>query len=168
MHVLLIAQVCRELSHKGMAALRFNFRGTGASEGTHGEGIAEQQDVASALTFLGSLPEVDEDRLGVVGYSFGAFVGLAAGMRDQRVKALAAIAPPGALMDLSFLKGSSQPKFLIFGSKDGLAPAEPLLALLRESPGENRYEVVEGADHFFLGYEEVVARKVAEYLAETI
>ena len=37
------------LCRQGMAALRFNFRGVGRSEGRHGEGEAELADVTAAL-----------------------------------------------------------------------------------------------------------------------
>lgn len=173
MHNLVVAEVCRCLGERGIAALRFNFRGTGASpsvgrasQGSHDEGSAERADVEGALSYLESLEAVDPHRLGVAGYSFGAFVTLAAGASDRRAKALCGIAPPLALADLSFLKGSAKPKLFILGSRDDITPLEAFLALYRQLPGDNRYQVLQGADHFLSGYEEEVAQAVAAYFAQ--
>jgi alpha/beta superfamily hydrolase len=69
----------------GYTTLAFNFRGVGGSEGTHGEGRAEVADVAGGLSFLeeslGGRPRL----LGVVGYSFGSYVGAMAAAADDRV-----------------------------------------------------------------------------------
>ena len=43
--VVRVQEVCSAL---GLATLRFNFRGVGASEGVHGGGVAEQEDAAAA------------------------------------------------------------------------------------------------------------------------
>ncbi|MDP2727725.1 MAG: alpha/beta hydrolase, partial [Dehalococcoidia bacterium] len=157
MYNLVVTEICRCLVEREIAALRFNFRGTGASQGSYGEGVQEQADVRGALSYLASLEQVDPNRLGVAGYSFGAFVALAAGVTDQRAKALCGIAPPVTYVDLSFLKDSATPKFFIFGSRDEITPLDPFLDLYRQLQGENRYEVVQGTDHFLFGYEDGVA-----------
>ena len=51
--------VCRELVGCGMAVLRFNFRGVGASAGAHDQGRGEVEDAREALRYLASLPELD-------------------------------------------------------------------------------------------------------------
>ena len=165
MHNLVVAEMCRCLNERGITALRFNFRGTGASQGSHGEGVHERQDVKGALSYLFSLPSVDSSRLGVAGYSFGASVALAAGASEPLAKALCAIAPPIVYVDLSFLKDSPKPKLFIFGSRDEITPLEPFLALYQQLQGDNRYEVVQGADHFLFGYEERVSEAVAAFFA---
>ena len=54
------------------AALKFNFRGVGESQGSFTHGLGEGQDVVAALHLLHSLPEVDSLRIGLIGYSAGA------------------------------------------------------------------------------------------------
>src|SRR5437867_11868489 len=61
--VVRVQEVCAEL---GLATLRFNFRGVGGSGGTHGGGVAEQDDARIALDVLaqatGEVPLRSEER----------------------------------------------------------------------------------------------------------
>jgi len=73
----------------GYAALRFDMRGCGQSEGVRGRVICLEQveDTQSALAFLATRPEIDADRIGVMGASFGAAVAVYTAGVDQRVAA---------------------------------------------------------------------------------
>ena len=73
----------------GYAALRFDMRGCGQSEGVRGRVICLEQveDTQSALGFLTTRPEIDADRIGVMGASFGAAVAVYTTGVDQRVAA---------------------------------------------------------------------------------
>src|SRR5437899_512585 len=73
----------------GYAALRFDMRGCGESEGVRGRVICLEQveDTRSALTFLAARPEIDPDRIGAMGASFGAAVAVYTAGVDQRVAA---------------------------------------------------------------------------------
>ena len=75
------------LAAQGIAALRFNFRGSGASEGTHDDGKGERDDVRAALSFAADLGELDATRIGLAGYSFGAGMS-AAGSALGRARAV--------------------------------------------------------------------------------
>jgi len=81
--------VARMLSGLGYAALRFDFRGCGESEGEHGRVICKEQvkDTRNALSFLAGRPEIDPARIGVVGQSFGAAVAVYAAGVDRRIAA---------------------------------------------------------------------------------
>jgi alpha/beta superfamily hydrolase len=76
----------------GMLTLRFNFRGVGRSQGQHGQGEAEVDDVRAAVTYMLSRQSVAI--VAVAGYSFGAMVGLRAGASDSRVHRLVGVALP--------------------------------------------------------------------------
>jgi alpha/beta superfamily hydrolase len=69
MHNNVVHALCRAVNSVGAAALRFNFRGVGASEGSFDNGVGEQRDVAGALEYLRALPEITA-RIALVGYSF--------------------------------------------------------------------------------------------------
>ena len=76
MHNNVVMGLCRELVGCGMAILRFNFRGVGASAGTHDQGRGEMEDAREALRYLVSLAEIDDRSIGLAGYSFGAGVAM--------------------------------------------------------------------------------------------
>lgn len=138
-------EVCRAA---GLATLRFSFRGIGKSGGIHEKGEGERHDVTAALDFL-------EDRLGraqplgVIGYSFGAWVGGQVACADARVGALALIAPPLAFYDFGFLAGRGV-QLLVAGSRDPYCPRPAFEALASRIPGVVA-TVIQEAGHFFFG-----------------
>jgi pimeloyl-ACP methyl ester carboxylesterase len=81
--------VAKMLAGLGYAALRFDFRGCGESEGPRGRVICLEQveDTKHALSYLASRPEVDPARIGLIGNSFGAAVAVYAAGVDRRVAA---------------------------------------------------------------------------------
>ncbi len=77
---------CRMLTAMGYAAMRFDMRGCGDSEGEFGRIICLEQveDTKAAHAFLAARPEVDPDRVGALGSSFGAAVSVyTAGVYDK-------------------------------------------------------------------------------------
>src|SRR5438093_5275897 len=92
MHNNVVDAVCETAVTEGIAALRFNFRGIGASEGRYDNGVGEQDDVRAALAYLRELPEVDSARVALAGYSFGAAVALQAA--DHQLSAFIAASLP--------------------------------------------------------------------------
>src|ERR1700742_4904898 len=88
MHNKVVYRAAKTMQSLGLATLRFNFRGTGLSEGEHDEGRGERDDVRAALDWLQqrfALPVL------VVGFSFGAHVALKACCNDKRVPGFAAL-----------------------------------------------------------------------------
>ena len=74
----------------GYVVLRFDMRGCGESEGLPGHLLCLEQvdDTRAAITFIQSRPEVDPNRVAVVGSSFGAAVAVYTGGVDERVSAV--------------------------------------------------------------------------------
>ncbi|NIV39279.1 MAG: alpha/beta hydrolase, partial [Anaerolineae bacterium] len=91
MHNGVVEAIARGLASRGVTALRFNFRGVGASEGVHDNGRGERDDIAGAQNWLLAQPAVDARRVSLVGYSFGACVALARAYFDPTVSAFAAV-----------------------------------------------------------------------------
>ena len=83
-----VQAVCTALDYKGLATLRFNFRGIGKSEGEFTNGRDELEDVEAALKVVSHWPNLDNRRIGLVGYSFGAAVILGGMSRLKRSRAL--------------------------------------------------------------------------------
>jgi alpha/beta superfamily hydrolase len=154
--------ICQALALNNIAALRFNFRGVGKSQGRFGGGISEQEDVRAALDFALATDNINKNKIGLAGYSFGGGVAAAVAVGEERIKMLALVSP--ALMDSGEqLKEYIKPKFIIIGENDDVIPQRELRELFEEIPEPKQYEVIAGADHFWGGYEEVVAEKVADF-----
>jgi hypothetical protein len=84
------------LTARGYAVLRFDYRHWGESEGEPRNVLIpahEVEDVRNALTFLQTQPEVDPDRVGIWGASFGGGIAIYTAAIDERVKAVAATVP---------------------------------------------------------------------------
>jgi alpha/beta superfamily hydrolase len=130
----------------GLATLRFNFRGVGASTGIHDKGLGEQDDVRAAVAALTArlppgLP------VGVLGYSFGAWTAARAMWPGDA--ALALIAPPLDMFDFAALAPRAGRTLLVAGTHDTYCPVGALERLAETTRAEAR--VIEGADHFFFG-----------------
>jgi alpha/beta superfamily hydrolase len=154
-----VVAVCQALADAGIAGLRFNYRGVGRSEGKYGDGLGERTDAAAALAYLRQLAQVEQDRVGIIGYSFGATVALMAA--DERVAAVAAISTP------SFGQGIPNlaircPTLLISGEQDEIAPAASLVTLAHIIGPQCQVALIHGADHFWWGYEKQLAGVVTQ------
>ncbi len=148
---------------QGIAALRFNFRGAGTSEGMHDDGRGERDDVRGALAFAAALDEVDGARVGLAGYSFGA--GMSAAVASDELPALALIAMPTGMDGDSALSSYTNPLLLMAGDLDEYCEAGALEELGGELGEHVETQIVEGADHFWRGYEGVVRSSVGEFFA---
>jgi alpha/beta superfamily hydrolase len=136
----------------GFAVLRFNFRGIGRSQGTFDNGIGELSDAASALDHLQSL-NPNAEQCWVAGYSFGAWIGLQLLMRRPEIDGFIAISPLANHYDLSFLAPCPASGLVVYGTKDGVAPASDVERVVSKIKTQRNTKVdwtaVEGADHFY-------------------
>jgi dipeptidyl aminopeptidase/acylaminoacyl peptidase len=83
----------RRLSEQGYVALALSMRGWPPSSGWDDCGTAQPDDVAKAADWLATLPGVDGDSIGVLGFSLGGQVALLSGARSGRIKAIVAYFP---------------------------------------------------------------------------
>jgi uncharacterized protein len=165
MHFKVVFRAAKALQEQGVAALRFNFRGVGRSEGTHDQGVGEQDDVQSALDetsrrFPG-LPVV----LG--GFSFGSVMALRVGTRDPRAAALFALGfPLSSVSDTAFLGGVTKPRLFVQGEHDQFGPADRLRGVVEALPEPRSFVAVAGTDHFFTGQLEALQQIVSDWAGE--
>ena len=160
----LVLNATAKLVEAGFAAFRFNFRGVGESEGEFTNGQAEPHDMKAALDFVGRLPGVDRNWIGVVGYSFGASMAAVAAPKVKRVKAGVLVSPPPSV----FASASSWrkvPLLIMCGSKDKLSPVDGIESRIAGFGPETRLSVIDGADHSWEGYESIQAETIAAFLA---
>src|SRR5215470_15893091 len=88
---------------RGFSVLRFNFRGVGRSQGLFDGGIGELSDAAAALDWLQTM-NPGAQTCWVVGFSFGAWIGMQLLMRRPEIHAFISIAPPANIYDFTFLE----------------------------------------------------------------
>lgn len=151
----IIVSLEQELLRHGFATLRFNFRGVGNSTGKFNQGVGEVRDVLGALAYLRTRREVDATRLYVVGYSFGARVGLAAVAEDETVQAYVGIGFPLSVENRTWdpaelIRRATAPLLFISGDRDQFSRPADLQALIPLAPQRVQVQVIEGASHFFL------------------
>lgn len=155
-----IASAAAALQAKGLATLRFNFRGVGLSEGRYAGGEGEVEDALAALTYL-STRLGEKAPLGICGYSFGGMVALRAAAAGAKVLALAAIAP--VVEPPEVLNDWARPKLIVVATEDGLLDPQHLVRWTASLPEPKEIRLVEGADHFFAGYEQEVGEAIASF-----
>jgi alpha/beta superfamily hydrolase len=163
-----VSVISDRLAQASFASLKFNLRGVGHSQGQFDQGTGEQRDVEAAVSFISAADHVDPGRIGLAGYSAGAGFGLPVGVGDARIRALAAISPPLSMFDFDLLKDCPKPKLLISGSSDDFTPVDHFLEFCHDLSEPKNYETVEGADHFWRGYESRVAAKVAAFFVKVL
>jgi len=161
-----VLAVSLALVERFVVAFMFNFRGVGNSQGSYGNGIAEQKDVAAAINWLVSQPAVDSSRLGLLGYSFGAAVALSVACIDGRVKSVALISLPPGSSQLTQLKSCPKTKLLVCGTNDFVVPLDQAKLMSKEAAEPKQVELISGADHLWLGYEAVLSEKVANFFED--
>jgi alpha/beta superfamily hydrolase len=162
MHFKVVFRAARALQSAGLAALRFNFRGVGRSEGRHDDGRGEQDDARVALDELARRYPGRPLVLG--GFSFGSTVALRAGRSDERVRALFALGYPASMFTThAHLDGGGRPCLFVQGENDRFGPGATVRELVAQHPGPQEVVIVPGADHFFDGHLDILQRAVADW-----
>ena len=87
--------LAQALAEAGFAALTFDYRGFGSSEGARWRPLPYEQvrDVRAAITYLSRHPLVDGQRVGLLGMSFGGAHALVAAAEDERARCVVALEP---------------------------------------------------------------------------
>lgn len=161
---IIVTGLAAALTDKDIVSLIFNFRGVGNSQGSYGEGIAEQDDVISALDWLTERPEIDKSRIGLAGYSFGGGVCIPVACTDARVKILALISPVITGDSIETLGNCPKSKLFIVGEYDDVTPPEIVEAAYNRAPEPKQYKLITGADHFWGGYADKAILTAADFI----
>ncbi len=161
MRSLVTSELFRTLPERGLAVLRFNFRGVEGSEGTHGGGRGEHADIVAAIDALAARTEVRP--LLTAGWSFGADVSLS--VLDDRLAGWFLIAAPlRILRPAEFVAAHDpRPKFFASPENDQFRRPEGVRELTADWKN-TEVETVTGADHYLVGR----TTKVADLLVAFI
>ena len=158
---------------KGIALLRFDFRGCGQSKGKiSGSTISDRlEDLNMAIGFVRSHPRVGP-RIGLMGSSLGGYISLIKTAGEDDIRAVVTWATPFSLLGLEGKRGQGEMVFLgeeffhdikthdltpilgkmanclvIHGDRDELVPVEQARIIYEYLNEPKKMEIIEGGDH---------------------
>jgi len=155
-----VKAVAEAYRSKGWSTLRFNFRGTGASEGRFDNGQGEQLDIDAAI---GCLESKGCQPIDLAGYSYGAWV-LAGWSQNHpdHPHTIRLVAPPVAFIDFANILNIPGLKQVVVGSRDEIAPFSQVEALIATWRPKAEFNIIQQADHFFGGYLQALQTAIAQ------
>lgn len=164
MHTKALYQAAKGLTRAGVAALRFNFRGVGASAGTFDAGPGEKEDFSAAITFAAArFPGLP---IWAAGMSFGSWIAASAAATDDRISLVLLVAPAVDRYDYSGLASAGKPVFIVHGEEDELIAAKEIRRFYGTLAEPKELAMIEDANHLFEGRTTLVGDAVEGLLAD--
>jgi alpha/beta superfamily hydrolase len=155
--------LARSFVGQNMAALRFNFRGVGSSEGTFDEGVGELDDIRAAVAWLTNrLPGLP---LWLGGFSFGAALAVRVAAEDGP-SGLVSIAPAVRRFANNLPSQPECPWLIVQGDQDELVDLDETIEWLNSLDPGPELNVFPDTGHFFHG-KLVMLRNVVEQFVQT-
>jgi alpha/beta superfamily hydrolase len=158
-----VSAIFNTFIQNSVSCLRFNFRGVGNSTGKHTNGKGELSDTKACIDFL--VNEYNFEKIIIYGYSYGAAIGCSTVNYSKNIIAYCAISFPWDYMGQEYknLSQSKKYKFFIQGNRDTLAMYENFKNHYEMYLEPKRYKIINGADHFYVGFEHEVAKEAYEF-----
>lgn len=157
-----VFMMARAATMAGLAAVRFNFRGVGSSDGDYDAGIGEVDDAAAVRDW--ALEASGLDVAALAGFSFGSAVALRLADRDAPPR-LVTVGLPSAY----FEDGLPRPDcdwLAIYGDEDDVIDVDTSIAAVRELEPAVDVQILEGAGHFLHGRLTDLRKRVIAHLDE--
>ena len=148
MHNKVVTMVARALRELGATTVRFNFRGTGASAGEFDDGRGEREDLRAVVDWVQDARP--GDRLWLAGFSFGAYVTLAAAA-ELLPDAVISIAPPaaGRGWDFAAIAAPDVPWLVVQGDADEIVDPNAVYAWIDGLARQPQLVRMPDTSHFF-------------------
>ena len=146
MHNKVVTMCARALTESGLAAVRFNFRGVGASEGEFDNGRGEVLDMLAVAQW--AMAQRPQDALWLAGFSFGSWVALQVA-RQVPVRQMVSIAPPVGRRDFTGVLPPPCPWLLVQGEADEVVSAAAVLEWAEEQEPPPSIVRMPDTGHFF-------------------
>ena len=161
-----VQTLARAFVQCGWTAVRFNFRGVGASAGSHDEGRGELEDFLAVVQHVAPAGD-GESALALAGFSFGAFVTTHAFERLDKVRRIEKL----VLVGVSVSRSPAAPidaaahdrTLVIHGEQDDTVLLADVMDWAR--PQALPVTVVPGAGHFFHGQLPLLKNLVIRHVA---
>jgi alpha/beta superfamily hydrolase len=155
--------VARAMNDLQIPALRFNFRGVGASEGRYGEGIGETEDAVAACLWLRT--RYPGAGIWLAGFSFGGVVACRSALTVHPAQLITIAPPPERARTL--LDGSQPggPWLVIQGDADDVVSSDEVQTWVRSLNPAPEFVLLPGVDHFFHGHINLLRETLVARLA---
>lgn len=148
------------------ASIRFNFRGVGASAGTHDDGRGEVEDALAAVAACRQ--RWPDAALWLAGFSFGGVVALRASVRAEAgdVARLVTVAPAlgRAFADPADIALPGCPWLIVQGDADEIIDGALVIDWARRIEPAAQLALLSGAGHFFHGRLTDLQQQVESFL----
>lgn len=166
LHNNVVFRIARGLQSAGVAVLRFNFRGAGASDGAHDGRGAEEEDARAALDhWQRERPTI---ALWAAGFSFGARTVGALALREPRIARLLLVALPCRSYDCSFIAGVQARAHVLMAGNDEHGTLADLRERAPPLPQNFSTDEIPGVDHFFRGQTPELERRVRAWAEQEL
>lgn len=162
MHNKVAHTLARAFLRLGFQALRFNFRGTEASEGVYDEGVGELDDALAALEWLRAGQA--NGPVWLAGFSFGAAIAVRAAAATE-VDGLVSVAPAVYRFASGMTTQPRCPWLIVQGDEDELVAVEETIAWVNGLEPGPELLVLAGAEHFFHGRLVELREAVMDFVA---
>ena len=146
MHNKVVTMVARALRELGATTVRFNFRGTGGSEGAFDEGRGEQDDLRAVAAWVRA--QRPDDALWLGGFSFGAYVSLRLA-EELQPGLLISIAPPAGRWDFDSIALPTMPWLVVQGEADEIVDPQAVYDWLDRTNAQAELVRMPDTSHFF-------------------
>ncbi|TWT22319.1 alpha/beta fold hydrolase [Luteimonas marina] len=146
MHNKVVTMAARSLRELGAATVRFNFRGTGSSDGEFDNGDGELDDLRAVAAWVRA--QRPGDTLWLAGFSFGAYVSLRAAAELQPALLLS-IAPPAGRWDFDAIAPPTMPWLVIQGESDEIVDPQAVYDWLEKTGAQAELVRMPDTGHFF-------------------
>ena len=146
MHNKVVTMTARALRELGATTVRFNFRGTGESEGTFDEGRGEVDDLKAVAAWVRE--QRPGDALWLAGFSFGAYVSLRAAAALEP-GLLVSSAPPAGRWDFDAIELPTMPWLVVQGENDEIVDPQAVYDWLEQSKAQAELVRMPDTTHFF-------------------
>lgn len=146
----------------GAAALRFNFRGVGASDGVYGKGVGEVEDALAAVAAARARFPAAE--VWLCGFSFGGMVACAAALEARPARLITVAPAAGRMAGLLDGRQPACPWLVVQGDADEVVPADEVVAWVNALDPGPELVVLPGVDHFFHGRLTPLRETVTDWL----
>jgi hypothetical protein len=156
--------ISRAVNDLQVPALRFNFRGVGASEGRYAEGIGETDDAVAVCQWLRT--RYRGAGLWLAGFSFGAMVAARAALSVQPAQLVTVAPPPQRTHALLDGRQPLVPWLVVQGGDDEVVSSEAVRDWVHSLDPPPELAMLPGVDHFFHGHIGLLRQTLATRLAK--